>query len=240
LTKEVFTRTSSARVALGDVEHEIKSSSSSSMPPKKRKATKAPLRGRRQPALTRRNEHPADYYNEMLDEEAVEVAASSADDGRAIKKRRTDGRSADTEEKLTTPVKRVLNATSTPQSTERAQQVVYDDFQTEESDFEFEDVDLQGAPEEPDGPVNEPSAADRATDLNIAVTLEGDRTKGKKLRTNQRLSSSTVEKQKRIDIHKVHLCCLLAHVYTRNAWCNDEQIQVRPNRITYSGRNMFT
>jgi len=201
------------------------------MPPKKRKAAKAPIRGRRQPEIMRRNEHPADYYNEMLDEEAVAVATSSGDDRRAIKKRRTRGGRANKDEQLTTPTKQTLSALNSPESSGRPQQIVYDDFQTEESDFEFEDVDLEGAPGEPDDPQHEPTAADRATDLNIAVTLESAQGKGKKARPSQRLSSSTVEKQKRIDIHKVHLCCLLAHTYTRNAWCNDEQIQVRLCRI---------
>jgi len=210
------------------------------MPPKKRKATKAPIRGRRQPAITRRNEHPADYYDEMLNEEAAAVATSSGDDGRAIKKRRTTGRSAAADQKLTTPAKRALSPAGTPESGNRPQQVVYDDYQTEGSDFEFEDVDLDGVQQERDDPQEQPTAADLATDLNIAVTLDIDKAKGKKSRTNQRLSSSTIEKQKRIDIHKVHLCCLLAHVYMRNAWCNDEQIQVCFSRNSHSKLNMFT
>lgn len=211
-----------------------------SMPPKKRKATKAPLRGRRQPAITRRNEHPADYYNEMLDEEAAVVATSSGDDGRAIKKRRTTGRSVVADQKLATPAKRSLSPARTPESTNRPQQIVYDDEQTEGSDFEFEDVDLDGVPQERDDSSEQPTAADLATDLNITVTLDSDKAKGKKSRTNQRLSSSTIEKQKRIDIHKVHLCCLLAHVYMRNAWCNDEQIQVRFSSVSHRELNMLT
>jgi len=176
----------------------------------------------------------------MLDEEAAAVATSSGDDGRAIKKRRTAGRTAAADQKLTTPAKRALRPAGTSESSNRPQQVVYDDYQTEGSDFEFEDVDLDGVPQERDESPEQPTAADLATNLNIAVILDSDKAKGKKSRTNQRLSSSTMEKQKRLDIHKIHLCCLLAHVYMRNAWCNDEQIQVRSSRNNHSKLNMFT
>lgn len=212
----------------GDVKREIYIRTN--MPPKKRKAAKAPIRGRRQPEIQRRNEQPADYYNEMLSEEAGAIATSSGDEGRTIKKRRTAGRSGPAEEKLKTPTKRVQTIPETPQTAERPQQAIYDDYRTDESDVEFEDVELDVMPEEAGELQKETTAADRATDLSIAVTFDADVGKGKKTRTSSRLSSSTVEKQKRVDIHKVHLCCLLAHVYTRNAWCNDEQIQVRSRK----------
>jgi xeroderma pigmentosum group C-complementing protein len=187
------------------------------MPPKRR-AAKAPIRSRRQPEVTRGNVVPADYYNEMLSE-ASAVQTSSGDEGRATKKRKISRRS-------TTPVTTTTTANATPQSTKRDKQVVFDDYRTEEdSDIDFEDVDLEASAVEEDHHVLE-TAADRATDLNIAVVVNKSDI-GKRARNlSRRLPSSTIEKQKRIDVHKVHLCCLLAHVYTRNAWCNDEHIQV--------------
>lgn len=117
-----------------------------------------------------------------------------------------------------------------PRSASKPQQVIYDDSPTsgdEESDLEFEDVALDPNAASEEQQLSTPTAADRATsDLNIAVKLEADKVIGSKRRAANRLPSSTVEKQKRIAVHKVHLCCLLAHVYVRNAWCNDGEVQV--------------
>jgi len=103
---------------------------------------------------------------------------------------------------------------------------VYDDYRTEDSDIEFEDVGLDAAQSEQEAHEPELTAADRATDLNIAVVINGPDKKTGKRGSSQRLPPTTIEKQKRIDVHKLHVCCLLAHVYVRNAWCNDERIQV--------------
>lgn len=43
---------------------------------------------------------------------------------------------------------------------------------------------------------------------------------------SKRLPSSRVDKQKRLEVHKIHLCCLLAHTFIRSAWCNELEVQV--------------
>jgi xeroderma pigmentosum group C-complementing protein len=166
----------------------------------------------------RGNQVPADHYNEMLSESSA-VPTSSGDEGRAMKKRKTSRRS-------TTPVISATIVDTTPRSAKREAQVVFDDYRTEEdSDIDFEDVDLQASTVEEKQNIAE-TAADRATDLNIAVVVDEHDAVRRARDLSRRLPSSTIEKQKRIDVHKVHLCCLLAHVYTRNAWCNEESIQV--------------
>ena len=193
------------------------------MPPKRRATTKAPIRGRRQPEVARGNEVPADYYNEMLSEATTPVATSSGDEGRPLKKRKVATKA---DGPLKTPTKPAGSANTTPQSLQRPAQVVYDDYRTEDSDIEFEDVGFDNIPLEDDDHGAQLTAADRATDLNIAVPSKNLIEPAKKRNTSQRLPSSLVEKQKRIDIHKIHICCILSHVYTRNAWCNNETIQV--------------
>ena len=166
---------------------------------------------------------PADYYNDMLSEANTPVATSSGDEGRPLKKRKVAGKAAGPPK---TPTKPAASTNTTPESLERPAQVVYDDYRTEDSDIGFEDVGLDNAPSEDDDHGAELTAADRATDLNIAVPSKSSTPPTKKRNTSQRLPSSTVEKQKRIDIHKIHICCMLSHVYTRNAWCNNETIRV--------------
>lgn len=41
---------------------------------------------------------------------------------------------------------------------------------------------------------------------------------------------SKAEREKRIEIHKMHICCLLVHAALRNRWCDDAEVQalVRP------------
>jgi len=193
------------------------------MPPKRRATTKAPIRGRRQPEVARGNEVPADYYNEMLSEATTPIATSSGDEGRPLKKRKVATKG---DGSLKTPTKQAASTNTTPQSMQRPAQIVYDDYRTEDSDIEFEDVGLDNIPSEDDDHGAELTAADRATDLNIAVPSKTSTETTKRRNASQRLPSSLVEKQKRIDIHKIHICCMLSHVYTRNAWCNNEIVQV--------------
>ena len=56
-------------------------------------------------------------------------------------------------------------------------------------------------------------------DLNKESNLQTKRS------ASQRLPSTLVEKRRRLDIHKIHVCTLLSHVYVRNAWCNDHRVQ---------------
>lgn len=104
----------------------------------------------------------------------------------------------------------------------RQPQTAYDlDAPSEESDIEWEDIDLQQTrldsteahgPQEDDEP------------LQITFGI-GD--KEKKKITPRQKPLSAAEKKLRLDIHKVHLLCLLRHVHLRNLWCNDPLLQVR-------------
>jgi len=193
------------------------------MPPKRRATKEASIRGRRQPEVMRGNEVPADYYNDMLSEANAPMVTSSGDEGRPLKKRKVATKDA---RSLQTPTKPTSSTNTTPQSLQRPAQIVYDDYRTEDSDIEFEDVGLDRVQSEEEDRGAELTAADRATDLNIAVPSKNPTELTKKRDASQRLPSSLVEKQKRIDIHKVHICCMLSHVYTRNAWCNDKTVRV--------------
>ena len=138
------------------------------MPPKRRAATKAPNKGRRQPEVARGNEVPADYYNDMLSEATTPMATSSGDEERPLKKRKVASRAGGA---LKTPTKPASSTNTTPQSLQRPAQVVYDDYRTEDSDIEFEDVGIENVPSEDDDHGVELTAADRATDLSIAVPV---------------------------------------------------------------------
>lgn len=92
------------------------------------------------------------------------------------------------------------------------------------SDVDWEDIDLQ----KDDEGNKAPQPADSGANVGgISVVIGGEQAKTTGTSQSKRLPSTAVEKKKRLDVHKMHVCCLLAHVYTRNAWCNDESVQAR-------------
>ncbi|KAL4797617.1 hypothetical protein BDV19DRAFT_358391 [Aspergillus venezuelensis] len=94
-------------------------------------------------------------------------------------------------------------------------QTVYNSpSESEESDMEWEEVDLQ----QPAVP-----AASSVTDEPLQITL--GQQEGQKRRVVRRKPVTAAEKKLRLDIHKTHLLCLLCHVQRRNLWCNDEDVQ---------------
>jgi len=44
-------------------------------------------------------------------------------------------------------------------------------------------------------------------------------------RADRRKAIGREEKERRVEIHKMHLVCLLAHAELRNRWCNDPSVQ---------------
>ncbi|KAI0120501.1 Rad4-domain-containing protein [Hypoxylon sp. NC0597] len=97
-------------------------------------------------------------------------------------------------------------------------QTVYRDSEEEDDDeMQFEDVDFSFPPSNLD------ATEDGNQDLELnfsARTIESPRKA-----VDRRKPISKAEKDRRIEIHKTHLLCLLAHVARRNRWCNDEAIQ---------------
>ncbi|KAI0204610.1 Rad4-domain-containing protein [Astrocystis sublimbata] len=99
-------------------------------------------------------------------------------------------------------------------------QTVYRDSDEEDDEVDqelFEDIDFSAH-------ASATSAiADTSKDLELDLSA---RAKTAPTRTvDRRKPISREEKGRRIEIHKTHLLCLLAHVAQRNRWCNDTQVQ---------------
>ncbi|KAI1310761.1 Rad4-domain-containing protein [Xylaria venustula] len=100
-------------------------------------------------------------------------------------------------------------------------QTVYRDSDEEEDEEDevFEDVDFSA----------HATVVDIAQDTQDTQDLELDlsaRSKPTPAKTiDRRKPINKAEKDRRVDIHKTHLLCLLAHVAQRNRWCNDSQVQ---------------
>jgi xeroderma pigmentosum group C-complementing protein len=87
----------------------------------------------------------------------------------------------------------------------------------EDDDIDFEDVAIEP-------PVSSAAVAGEESkslnlDLSAHMAAMGPR------RADRRKAISREEKERRVEAHKVHLVCLLAHVELRNRWCNDREVQ---------------
>lgn len=99
-------------------------------------------------------------------------------------------------------------------------QTAYDSTASDdESDMEWEDVDIQQAPPNLD------QAASFSKDEPLQITLDQQKDNAKRI-IPRRKPITGAERKLRLDVHKSHLLCLLGHVKTRNLWCNDEEVQV--------------
>jgi xeroderma pigmentosum group C-complementing protein len=106
------------------------------------------------------------------------------------------------------------------------QTITNDSTSSEESDFEWEEVVL-GQNEDRGG--QELEGEPVLNDLTITIGGNTDDTPTRK-RVRRRAITS-VERKLRLDIHKMHVLCLLYHVHRRNSWCNDAKVQSALRRL---------
>jgi xeroderma pigmentosum group C-complementing protein len=160
-----------------------------------------------------------EVYREMLAEaEAQEI--SQSENERPAKRFKPAGYRARTAQAFKA---QVLQQDTNPMDAEedavKQPQIVYNSpSESDESDMEWEEVDIQ----QPtiSGPTS--SVTDEAP---LQITLEQDH--NRKRRVVRRKPVTAAEKKLRLDVHKMHLLCLMCHVQRRNLWCNDEEVQVR-------------
>jgi xeroderma pigmentosum group C-complementing protein len=93
-----------------------------------------------------------------------------------------------------------------------------EDGSEDDSDMEWEEVLIQQP--ETRFQDNVTGTGDEALD----ITLEEPFTQRRTIMRRRKPVSGT-EKKLRLDIHKNHVLCLLGHVYIRNLWCNDDEVQ---------------
>lgn len=107
-------------------------------------------------------------------------------------------------------------------------QTVYDSTTEDESGVEWEDVDIPQPAQEPPSA----SAVLQGGDETLQIIFNKEPEPQKKTAPRRKPVTAT-EKKLRLEIHKTHLLCLLAHVNLRNRWCNDHETQVRAGKTNY-------
>lgn len=181
-----------------------------------------PRRGRTVQERASRRQQEDDHeipevYREMLAEADARESQTMQSD-RPVKKRKTMDQTAPSQ--LSDRGSPEVQVLETAEDAGRQVQTVYDSPSSEESDMEWEEVDLQPTVSAL------PEAASTPTDTDGSLQITLDPHEGQKRRAIARRKPITAAERKlRLDIHKVHLLCLLRHVQIRNLYCNDEEVQ---------------
>ncbi|KAK0640868.1 hypothetical protein B0T16DRAFT_357092 [Cercophora newfieldiana] len=89
-----------------------------------------------------------------------------------------------------------------------------DSEEEEDDDVQFEDLD--------DSAPSAVPAAQGSGELTLNLNVHRDVSQRI---ADRRKAIGREEKDRRIEVHKMHLLCLLAHVERRNRWCNDAAVQ---------------
>lgn len=178
-------------------------------------------------------------YRDMLDE-ANSSPTQTSDEGQTIKRRRVRGRIVAQNDVDHATARSSLDrvASSTGSHIDHSskhdavkpdlahplqqEQTAYKDESSEESDFAWEEVGLpQEEPQVFDGQQEEQE--EQQLDLVLNGDAEEDSRSAAVVR---RKPLTALERKLRLEVHKVHLLCLLSHVHLRNHWCNDQNIHV--------------
>ncbi|KAK7931417.1 DNA repair protein Rad4 [Apiospora marii] len=94
-----------------------------------------------------------------------------------------------------------------------------DDDDDEDDELEFENVNLDFSIAES----NASQVNSEPKEIQLDLTARADAMPRRAV--DRRKPINKVEKDRRVEIHKTHLLCLLSHVARRNRWCNDAQVQ---------------
>jgi xeroderma pigmentosum group C-complementing protein len=152
--------------------------------------------------------------------EADARAAEESQSERLIKRRRV-GERADNTHHIQTNTKNQSSPTSHNFIDLTQTQTIYDldaeDSSEDESDMEWEEVIVQQRT------TNAQNTVHTGGDESLDITLEEPSVRRTLVRRRKPVTGT--EKKLRLDIHKAHVLCLLGHVYSRNLWCNDDDVQ---------------
>lgn len=103
-----------------------------------------------------------------------------------------------------------------------------DDEEDEDDDDELVDVHISSASAAGTflGSTGSSSADQMPKELNLNLTAQqATMAPARRLAQSRRKAIGKDEKERRVEVHKIHLLCLLAHVELRNRWCGGRQIQ---------------
>lgn len=193
--------------------------------PRKSKGSLKVQRGNTRPASSGA---VPDVYREML-RDAVSSSPPPSSVERPLKRRRVGGATipqkepeslSELSDRVSTTGHITDGAASEDQHRSTRDQIAYQDSgDSAESDVNWEEVDLK------EDLIAETNDSAGAQDLNLVLDDTGASKENAPQQPKRRLATPA-ERRLKLDIHKLHVLCLLAHVHLRNHWCNDEKVHV--------------
>lgn len=188
-----------------------------------------------------------DIYRDML-AEVASYPTQSDQDGRSVKKRRVAGRVVAWDQ--------ALDANATPQPkveprddnvdelfanvpVKRQEMIQTESEDSADSDMNWEEVDLKEG-----GVGDQVLDSDHEQPQDLSIELREDKTQSRRAERAKKKPVTAAEKKLRLEVHKMHLCSLLVHVYIRNYWCNDLELHVsvlifREGTAKLTGRSLY-
>ncbi|KAJ2897563.1 hypothetical protein MKZ38_004548 [Zalerion maritima] len=109
---------------------------------------------------------------------------------------------------------------ATPEAQVQTAEIDSDD--EEDDDILFEDVELPALAFDPANLENMKANMGEET---MEFNLSKHQNENPRKTVERRRAISREERKQRIEVHKMHILCLLSHVSRRNRWCNDEKVQ---------------
>lgn len=94
---------------------------------------------------------------------------------------------------------------------------------SEDSEVEWEEVDIQQDSSSL-ASTTDSEGESEIKDVNVVIDEKHMCTSAPKRMIRKGITKA--EKKRRLNIHKMHVLCLLYNTYVRNNWCNDREIQV--------------
>ena len=172
-----------------------------------------------------------EVYREMLADAVTSSPTQTSDDGRPIKRRRVGGRivtqhhdspaSHQSDESSKTGNDSDLDELFEDVRPHRQQILQTESEDSADSDLDWEEVVSREGVKQEGTPERENT---KLGELYLVLGQEGQESKLSRQQHPKRKPATAEEKRLRLEIHKMHLCSLIAHVYTRNHWCNDGKI----------------
>ena len=179
-----------------------------------------------------------DVYREMLANAATSSPTQTSDDGRPIKRRRVGGRivtqrhdgpaSHQSDQSCKTDNDSDLDELFEDVTPHRQQILQTESEDSADSDLDWEEVVSREGVKQEGTPERE---TDKLGELHLVLGQEGQESKLSRQQRLKRKPATAEEKRLRLEIHKLHLCSLIAHVYTRNHWCNDGKVHTALKKL---------
>ncbi|KAL9087757.1 MAG: hypothetical protein Q9165_006524 [Trypethelium subeluteriae] len=189
-----------------------------------RTGARKPAKGRLKELDVPRSPSPTDIYNELLAEAATSTSNQAPE--RPLKRRKV-WKPGPSSLAASSPASSHSASERTAEKQAEIQTAFTETEQSEDDDFEWEDVTLQ----------QEKLASSDEVEVGPilgGVTLELADNRPGKPKSKKKALAIPLDKSTRIQVHKAHTLSLLMHAFIRNAWCNDHEVQETVKRLVPS------